>query len=158
MNCYEFVNADEIARGLSPFRPESVAFEAGRIMLSRIEQLFSENQSFAVETTLATKLYKNKIFQASKKGYQVMLLFFWLENVDIAVDRVRIRVAEGGHNFPKDVIIRRYYSGIKNLLNIYMSIVDKLIIFDNSTIISTIVAEKIINSDILIHQKISLIN
>lgn len=64
LQCYQFVNADEIARGLSPFRPESVAFEAGRIMLSRIEQLFAENQSFAIETTLATKIYRNKIIEA----------------------------------------------------------------------------------------------
>lgn len=76
INCKEFVNADEIARGLSPFQPENVAFESGRIMLNRMEELFKENKSFAFETTLSTKSYKNKVIKAKENGYTVNLLFF----------------------------------------------------------------------------------
>jgi predicted ABC-type ATPase len=153
LHCDQFVNADEIAKGLSPFKPESVAFEAGRIMLSRIEQLFAENQTFAIETTLATKIYKNKIIEAQTQGYKVILLFFWLESAKMATDRVRTRVAEGGHDIPEDVIIRRYFSGIRNLFEIYQDLVDHLIILDNSAVQASIIAEKTISSDFQIHQK-----
>ena len=91
LGCKEFVNADEIAKGLSPFQPEKVAFEAGRIMLKRIEELLTTNQSFAFETTLATKSYKPKILDAKKKGYETTLLFFWLRNTDLAKERVKTR-------------------------------------------------------------------
>lgn len=150
LQCDQFVNADEIAKGLSPFRPESVAFEAGRIMLSRIEQLFVENQTFAIETTLATKIYKNKIIEARKKGYQVVLLFFWLESAAMAIDRVRIRVAEGGHDIPEDVIIRRYYSGINNLFDIYINIVDQVMILDSSEVLPDTIAFKTLDTDFTI--------
>jgi predicted ABC-type ATPase len=92
LNCYEFVNADEIARGLSPFQPNKVDFEAGRIMLNRINQLFNEEKSFAIETTLASKIYKNKIQKAKMLGYHVTLLFFWLQSIDLAKERVRTSV------------------------------------------------------------------
>ncbi len=87
---------DKIARGLSPFQPEKVSFEAGRIMLNRIDRLLAENENFAFETTLSTKSYRNKIIEAKEKGYRVTLLFFWLQNVELAKERVRIRVSEGG--------------------------------------------------------------
>ncbi|KIA98345.1 zeta toxin, partial [Flavobacterium sp. KMS] len=108
LNCKEFVNADEIAKGLSPFQPEKVAFEAGRIMLHRINELLSNNEVFAFETTLATKSYKSKVILAQEKGYKVILLFFWLQDVNLAIERVRTRVQEGGHNIENDVIRRRY--------------------------------------------------
>lgn len=132
INCKEFVNADEIAKGLSPFQPESVAFESGRIMLNRIDELLKENQSFAFETTLSTRSHKNKIKIAREKGYTITLLFFWLQNVELAKERVKIRVLEGGHHIEPDIIVRRYYKGIKNLFEIYIQIVDGLLIFDNS--------------------------
>ncbi|MGZ0016452.1 zeta toxin family protein [Yeosuana sp. AK3] len=132
IECKEFVNADEIAKGLSPFQPEKVAFEAGRIMINRINELLRENKSFAFETTLSTRSYRNKILFAQKKGYSVTLLFFWLNNVDLAKERVKVRVKEGGHNIPKNVIERRYYKGIYNLFDIYLPIVDGALIFDNS--------------------------
>jgi len=108
LNCKEFVNADEIAKGLSPFQPEKVSFEAGRIMLNRINELLETNQNFAFETTLATKSYKSKIIKAKKENYNVTLLFFWLETVDLAIERVKTRVIEGGHNIETEVIKRRY--------------------------------------------------
>jgi len=132
INCKEFVNADEIAKGLSPFQPEKVAFESGRIMLKRIDELLKENESFAFETTLSTRSYKNKIKTAREKGYTITLLFFWLQNVELAKERVKIRVSEGGHNIEPEIIERRYLNGIKNLFEIYFSIVDGLLIFDNS--------------------------
>lgn len=132
LDCKEFVNADEIAKGLSPFQPEKVSFEAGRIMLNRINELLSENENFAFETTLATKSYKQKIIEAKKNGYRVTLLFFWLQNIELAKERVKTRVSEGGHNIEPEVIARRYIRGIKNLFDIYLPIVDGALIFDNS--------------------------
>jgi len=113
INCKEFVNADEIAKGLSPFQPEKVAIEAGRIMLSRINELLSKNRSFAFETTLSTKSYKNKLIEAQGKGYTVTLIFFWLQSIELAKERIKVRVSEGGHNIEPDVVERRYLKGIK---------------------------------------------
>lgn len=132
LNCREYVNADEIAKGLSPFQVEQVAIEAGRIMLQRIQTLLSQDCSFAIETTLSTKSYQNLIQEAKNKGYEITLLFFWLNKVSLAKERVRLRVSKGGHNIPEAVIERRYYRGIQNLFNIYLSIADKVLIFDNS--------------------------
>ena len=84
LDCKEFVNADEIAKGLSPFQPEKVAIEAGRIMLNRINELFADDENFAFETTLSTRSYRNKITDARNNGYDVTLLFFWLQSVELA--------------------------------------------------------------------------
>jgi len=148
LDCKEFVNADEIAKGLSPFQPEKVAFEAGRIMLHRIDELLSNNEVFAFETTLATKSYKSKVKTAQQKKYKVVLLFFWLQDVDLAVERVKTRVKEGGHNIEVDVIKRRYINGIKNLFNIYLPIVDEAMIFDNSFGKPELFAQKLFDTDI----------
>ncbi|MEO6682439.1 MAG: zeta toxin family protein [Ginsengibacter sp.] len=142
LDCKEFVNADEIAKGLSPFQPEKVAFESGRIMLNRIQELMAEDVNFAFETTLATKSYRNKIIQAKEKGYRVTLLFFWLQNIELAKERVRTRVLEGGHDIPPVIIERRYIRGIKNLFDIYLPIVDGALIFDNSIGRHELLAEK----------------
>lgn len=150
LNCKEFVNADEIARGLSPFQPEKVSFEAGRIMINRINELLEINENFAFETTLATKSYKSKVVYAQSKNYTVTLLFFWLQNVDLAIERVRTRVMEGGHNIATEVIKRRYVNGIKNLFNIYLSIVDEVLIYDNSAGKPELIAEKTLQSDITV--------
>ena len=150
LNCKEFVNADEIAKGLSPFQPEKVSFEAGRIMLKRIDELFLENENFAFETTLATKTYKEKVLNAKKEGYFVTLLFFWLKNTDLAKERVKTRVLEGGHNIPEDIIERRYLNGIINLFDIYLPIVDQVLIFDNSEGKHKLIAEKNFGEEISI--------
>ena len=150
LNCKEFVNADEIANGLSPFQPEKVSFEAGRIMLKRIDELFLENENFAFETTLATKTYKEKVLNAKKEGYFVTLLFFWLKNTELAKERVKTRVLEGGHNIPEDIIERRYLNGIINLFDIYLPIVDQVLIFDNSEGKHKLIAEKNFGEEISI--------
>lgn len=89
-------------------------------MINRINELLKENENFAFETTLSSKSYQNKIFKAKEKGYTVTLLFFWLKSVQLAKERVKIRVKEGGHNIPNNVIERRYFRGIENLFKIYM--------------------------------------
>ena len=148
LDCKEFVNADEIAKGLSPFQPEKVSFEAGRIMLHRVNELLSVKENFAFETTLATKSYKSKVINAQKNNYTVTLLFFWLQNVDLAIERVKTRVLEGGHNIESEIIRRRYKNGIKNLFEIYISIVDEVMIFDNSGGKPELIAEKILESEV----------
>ena len=153
LHCKEFVNADEIAKGLSPFQPEKVAVEAGRIMINRINNLFKENLSFAFETTLATKSYRNKILSAKKEGYTITLLFFWLQTIELAKERVATRVLEGGHNIPNDIIERRYLNGIKNLFSIYIPIVDELMIFDNSQMKSELIASKSNDSSLIIRNE-----
>lgn len=131
LDCKQFVNADEIAKGLSPFCPESVAIQAGKLMLLRIEELLTADETFSIETTLATRSYSELVKRAQEKGYKVTLLYFWLNSPELAVERVARRVREGGHNIPKDVIYRRYEKGLKNLFNIFIPIVDSWMIVDN---------------------------
>ncbi|MGH2623436.1 MAG: zeta toxin [Sphingobacterium sp.] len=131
LECQEFVNADEIAKGISPFQPDKVAIEAGRIMLKRIDELLKNDESFAFETTLSTKSYKQKI--------------------ELAKERVKIRVEEGGHNIPSEIIERRYKKGIINLFKIYLNIVDEVMIFDNSEGKHILLAEKNLGEDLQIY-------
>ena len=132
LDCREFVNADEIAHGLSPFNPEGMAIEAGRLMLQRIEELLARGESFAIETTLATRSYVNLVHRAQAKGYSVNLLFFWLRTPELAIQRVAERVSHGGHNIPEDVIRRRYVKGIDNLFKLFIPVVDSWYVYDNT--------------------------
>lgn len=132
LGCQEFVNADEIAKGLSPFNPEGVALQAGRLMIERVIHLLKEGETFAFETTLATRSYVKLIQQAQRRGYFVTLLFFSLSTPEQAVRRVAKRVSQGGHNIPTEVIYRRYDSGLSNLFNLYMPICDYWAFYDNS--------------------------
>ena len=155
LNCKEFVNADSIAAGLSPFNPESVAFEAGRILLKRIAELMNENVDFAFETTLSTRSYVPLIKKARSHGYTVNLLFFWLSSPETAMQRVAERVKNGGHNIPPEVIERRYYRGIFNLINLYIPVCDTWLVVDNRLSVPMPVAQGgynapsvIVNNDI----------
>lgn len=130
----ELVNADEIAKGLSPFNPDSVAIQAGKIMLMRVRELILMGADFAFETTLATKSYYNLIKEAQERGYFVTLLYLWLPSPEQAIKRVAQRVSEGGHNIPEAVVRRRYRAGIKNLFNIYMPVADYWMIYDSGDI------------------------
>lgn len=154
LDCREFVNADEIARGLSPFQPEKAAFEAGRIMLHRVEELLRRGETFALETTLATKLYQQKIRGAQQQGYTVILLYFWLSNPELAQERVKTRVLEGGHSIASDVIERRYWLGIDYLFDHYLHLVDKAFIFDNSSGQPILLAEKSASSFSISHDEL----
>ena len=132
LDCKEFINADEIAKGLSPFQPETVSIEAGRLMLIRMNEMLTLQEDFAIETTLATKSYANFIRRAQEVGYFVTLIYFWLDSPELAVRRVEQRVRFGGHNVPEDVVIRRYYAGMKNLFSRFIPISDYWILIDNS--------------------------
>ncbi len=132
LHCVNFVNADEIARGLSPFSPETVDVQAARIMLDRIEELLSQKADFGIETTLATRSYVQLVRRAQASGYKVHLLFFYLETPEQAIQRVAQRVSNGGHGIPEEVIRRRFKRGIENLLHLYLPICDSVTIWNNT--------------------------
>ncbi len=140
LKCREFVNADEIARGLSPFNPENQAMQAGRLMLQRIDRLIAQGEDLAFETTLATKHFASTVAAAQRQGYQVRLIFLYLESVALAKERVARRVREGGHNIPSDVIARRYHRGLSNLFGNYLPIVDEWEIYNHSSVRPSLIA------------------
>lgn len=150
----EFVNADSIAAGLSPFNVERLALEAGRIMLLRIQQLMEEKEDFAFETTLSTRSYVSLIKKARINGYKITLLYFWLASPDLAKQRVAKRVRQGGHNIPDDVVERRYYRGISNLLNLYAPVVDKWTVIDNMDSEPTIIAKGTANEEMILNPEL----
>ena len=147
METKEFVNADEIARGLSPFNVESVAFEAARIMLQRIEHLMSQKVDFALETTLSTRSYVQTIRRAQQRGYSVSLYYFWIPSADVSKERVAMRVARGGHNIPSDVIERRYGRSIFNLTKLYIPVCDYFTVFNNAGIVTEMIISGGIDSE-----------
>lgn len=129
---YEFINADEIARGLAPMHPESMSLTASKLMIKRFKELLDDNKSFAFETTGSGTNYVRHLKEAQTNGYEVHLLFLWLPSPELAVKRVAQRVVQGGHNIPEDIIKRRYFTGLKNLVNLYLPMSDRAIILDNS--------------------------
>jgi len=133
LKVHEFVNADTIAQGLSAFAQERVAFEAGRIMLTRLKELATARASFAFETTLATRSYAPWLAELRTAGYRVHLVFLWLPNADVAVARVTARVRLGGHGVPEATVRRRYESGLANFFDLYMPLADNWRIIDNGT-------------------------
>lgn len=154
LDCDEFVNADEIARGLSPFKPEKAGIQAGRLMLQRVKSLIGKGHDFAFETTLATKSYKNLVSDAQANGYTVTLIYFYLSSQDLAVKRVETRVKEGGHNIPEAVIRRRYNNGLKNFFNIFRTIVDEWMFIENSGEPYKLIAQKTRTKEIVYIDKI----
>jgi predicted ABC-type ATPase len=131
-HCEAFVNADLIARGLSPFAPESAAIKAGKLVLQNIGELMQAGRSFGLETTLSGKSYQTLFKQAHQKRYRIHIFFIWLPNADLAVQRVADRVKQGGHSVPEMDIRRRYNRGIENFWNTYRLLIDDWIIFDNA--------------------------
>ena len=142
LGCVNFVNADEIARGLSPFAPDIVDVQAARIMLERVDELLAQKADFGLETTLATRSYVKLIKRAHDLGYKVHLLFFYLETPEQAIQRVAQRVSNGGHGIPEDVIRRRFKRGIDNLINLYLPIYDSALIFNNIKTPARLIARK----------------
>jgi predicted ABC-type ATPase len=128
----DYVNADVIARGLSAYSPDSVAFSAGRIMLRRLRDLAAARATFAFESTLATRSYARWLTTLIATGYEFELVFLWLRSPDLAVERVRERVRSGGHDIPPDVIRRRYARGRANFLELYSPIAMRWSVLDNS--------------------------
>lgn len=129
----EYVNADTIALGLSAFNPESVAFESGRVMLKRLHDLARQRQSFAFESTLASRSYAWWIADIHQQGYHFHLLFLWLRKAELACQRVRERVQIGGHNVPEEIVRGRYRKGIRNFFELYQPLADTWVVYDNST-------------------------
>lgn len=152
LEVFEYVNADEIAAGLSPFNPESVAIQAGRLMLERLANLVDTQVDFAFETTLATRSYARFLRNCKNKGYQINLIYFWLQSPELAMARVRRRVESGGHNIPDDIIHRRYERGRKNLTDLYFPLCDTWIVYDNSGTSPQFVAALGNNQEIIIYE------
>ena len=130
--CPEFVNADLIAAGLSPFQPDQVAFAAARLMLARIGELITAGKSFAFETTLSTRSWLRHIPRWKSLGYRVKLYFLRLPDPDFAIRRVEARVRLGGHSIPPDTVRRRFARGLENLHRGYLDLVDEWSIYDAS--------------------------
>ena len=128
----DYVNADTIAQGLSAFQPEQVAFEAGRIMLKRLDELASARVTFAFETTLAARSYAPWIRGLCNQGYRFHLAFVWLDSAELAVQRVKERVIRGGHHIPEEVVRRRYERGIRNFHVVYQPLATSWAVYDNS--------------------------
>jgi len=128
----QFVNADEIARGISPFAPESVAMQAGKVALDRIRQLRETRESFAFESTLAGRSYSTLLRQMKLDGYEVELFYVWLPDAETAIRRVANRVALGGHHIPDETIRKRYGLSIHNAVNLYIPLADEWTLCDNS--------------------------
>lgn len=131
--CQEFVNADLIAAGLSPFNPESQSAAAGRLMLDRIDQLTAAQATFGFETTLAGRAHAKRLRAMKSFGYRVSMFFIWLPSVDQAIARVATRVKEGGHNIPEPTIRRRYDLGILNFASLYMPVLDEWFVYNGSS-------------------------
>ena len=141
LNCKDFVNSDEFAKGLSPFDPSKASIQASRYMLMKIRYLLKRQEDFAVETTLATRTLLKICKTAQAAGYSITLLYFWLNSPDLAIERVKARVEAGGHNIPEDTIIRRYHTGIYYFFNLYAPISERWILADNSQIPFKVIAE-----------------
>jgi len=132
LSCKEYVNADAIAAGLSPFDPDSTSLQAGKLMLKRIHNLAEENEDFAFETTMFARSFVPFLKKCKHKGYDLTLLFIWLESSELAVSRVKDRVNNGGNHIPENVVCRRYSKSINHFINLYLPLADSWSIFDNS--------------------------
>lgn len=141
LDCKEFVNSDEFAKGLSPFDPSKAAIQASKYMLMKINYLLKRHADFAIETTLATRTLYKTVKKAQAAGYTVTLLYFWLNSPSLAIERVLARVAAGGHNIPEETIIRRYHTGVYYFFNLYAPISERWILADNSQIPFRVIAE-----------------
>ena len=141
LGCSEFVNSDEFAKSLSPFSPEKASVGASRFMLLKMRLLLERKADFAIETTLATRSMLKMIKDAQKEGYFVTILYLWLNSPDLAVARVKARVAAGGHNIKEETIRRRYSVGLHYLFRDFMPLCDRWILCDNSEDRLEVVAE-----------------
>lgn len=127
----EFVNADLIARGLSPYDPDVVAMDAGRIAIGRIRQLVADKIGFTWETTMSGRSAAGWLREAKAAGFTVKCYFLWVKDVDITMARIRFRVGEGGHNIPEEVSRRRFYKTLQNLFQVYRPLFDSWKLYEN---------------------------
>jgi predicted ABC-type ATPase len=143
LNIREFVNADEIARGLSPLNQNAAAAAAGRIMKERIDHLIENRQNFAFETTAAGTTRRLTMKKCREAGYVTSIVFLYLSSPALAIERVKLRVSQGGHDIPEQQIIDRFYRGIKNLFTIYAPLAGAVEIYDNSLAEPSLIAKKL---------------
>lgn len=141
LNCREFVNSDEFAKSFSPFDPGAASVTASRYMLMKINYLLERKADFAIETTLATRSLLQIVRQAQLQNYETTVLYFWLNSPELAIERVRDRVESGGHHIPDAVIRRRYVMGLQYLFDVYIPVIDRWILADNSKPPFSVVAE-----------------
>lgn len=141
--CLEFLNADLIAAGLSPFAPERENVRAGRILLTRIRELTQAGIDFGFETTLAGRNHTKQLSRMKSLGYRIVLIFLWLPDANLAVNRVASRVLQGGHNIPEVDIRRRFDSGLRNFFDLYQALADDWLLFDASQITPQLIALEI---------------
>jgi predicted ABC-type ATPase len=141
VKCLRFLNADEIARGLSPFQPASAAIKAGRILLEEFHESVSNRESFGLESTLSGRSYVHLFANAKQNGYRIELHYLTLRSVDQAVSRVKTRVSMGGHNIPEADIRRRFAKSRQNLAELYLPLADAWMVWDSSKFVPTVLAE-----------------
>jgi predicted ABC-type ATPase len=142
VDCREFLNADLIAAGLSPFAPETQNVRAGRLLLTRIKELIKARRDFGFETTLSGRNYVSRLKEMKKHGYRIVLFFLWLPTADLAVARVNNRSRQGGHHVPEPVVRRRFETGLRNLFQLYRPLLDAWWLYDASQLPPTIIAQK----------------
>jgi predicted ABC-type ATPase len=140
--CQHFVNADLIAYGLSPFSPRIAAMKAGRLVLEQIHDMADKNVDFAFETTLSGKSYVNFLKEVKRKGYYLHFFFLWIPSPELALARIKDRVAEGGHDVPAGDVRRRFGRGIQNLFRFYGPLLDSWMFFDNAGSVPHLIAEE----------------
>jgi predicted ABC-type ATPase len=150
---HAYLNADEIAREISPQNVDAVAFAAGPRMIERMQELVNQDMSFAFETTCAGKSYLPMLERCKSEGWQIRLLFLWLPSLEIAAERIAQRVREGGHGVPFEVIARRYEAGARNMRGLYLPLANDAEIYDNSARPCILIAEKSENQPLLIHDE-----
>ncbi len=132
VKCLEFVNVDLIANGISPFGPERAALRAGRIMLEQIHSLAERGVDFGFETTLSGRTYVKLLHEMKRRGYLIHIFFLWISDVELALERIKLRVRNGGHPIPEGVVRRRFGRSLPNFLRVYKPLADSWTIFDNS--------------------------
>ncbi len=152
--CVEFVNADSIARGLSPLNENAVQIEAGRLFLARIRELRERMQSLAFETTLSGRSHMRLIRQFGDSGYRIELNYLWIPSAEFSAERVASRVANGGHDIPAEAIARRYGKSLWNLVNLYMRLADYVAVWDNSAERPVLVYELTDESEVVLDEAV----
>jgi len=140
--CRRFVNSDLIAQGLSPFSPEGAAMKAGRLVLEEISDLAGKGLDFGFETTLSGKFYVNRLRDLKQNGYSLHLFFLWVPTPELAIARIKDRVAEGGHHVASEDVKRRFFRGIYNLFNFYRPLLDSWILLNNSSVTPSLIAKE----------------
>jgi predicted ABC-type ATPase len=142
VKCPNFVNADLIAQGLSPFSPGAAAIKAGKLVLEQIHRFANRGVDFAFETTLSGKLYVNLFKSLRIKGYKIHLFFLWISGADLALSRIKTRVARGGHNVPAEDVIRRFRRSVSNFFKLYQPLLNSWLLLNNTGPIPILIAEK----------------